>query len=291
MSRITRRELVAGASVAAAGAALTPSALPAQDKGKVVQKGRVKQSVSRWCFGRIKLPELCKAGKEMGLAAIDLLHPSEFAVAHDNGLAVSTAFVERVRIRQGINDPKNHSRIIKAMEDTIPKAAKAKVRNVVTFFGDRVNGMTDGKAIENSVACLEKIKPIAEEHKVMVVIELLNSKVDHKGYIGDNTPYCVDVIKGANSDYIKVLYDIYHAQIMEGDVIRTIRKYHKWFGHYHTAGNPGRNEIDDTQELYYPAITKAVMATGYDGYYAHEFVPKKKDMLQSLRDAVKICDV
>ena len=292
MKTLTRRDMVTGVGAAAIGAAMSPAALAAtQDKGKVVTNGKIKQSVARWCFGKVKLPDLCKAGADMGLSAIDLLHPTEWSVAHDHGLAVSTAFAGAGSISKGLNDPKNHAKIIKAFEKTIPLAAKANVRNVICFFGNRISGMTDGKAIENSVDCLNKCKAIAEEHNVMIIVELLNSKVNHKGYIGDNTPYCVNVMKGVNSDYCKVLYDIYHAQIMEGDIIRTIRQNHKWFGHYHTGGNPGRNEIDETQELYYPAITKAVLATGYTGFYAHEFIPKKKDQIQSLRDAVKLCDV
>ena len=151
--------------------------------------------------------------------------------------------------------------------------------------------MEDGPAIDNSVACLEKIKPLAEEHKVTVIMELLNSKVNHPDYIGDRTPYCVEIVKRVNSPFVKVLYDIYHAQIMEGDVIRTIQTNHQYFGHYHTGGNPGRAEIDETQELQYVPITKAVLATNYEGYYAHEFIPKKADPIQSLRDAVALCDV
>ncbi|MCA8954958.1 MAG: TIM barrel protein [Planctomycetes bacterium] len=289
---LTRRQLVTGASAAALGAALSPATLGApHNRGEILRPGKLKQSVARWCFGRVKLPDLCKAGKEMGLAAIDLLHEREWSVAHDHGLEVSTGFVGAGTIPHGLNDPKHHKTILDAFEKNIPKAAKNRVRNVICFFGNRVTGMSDAKAAQNSIDCLNKCKAIAEEHKVTILVELLNSKVDHKGYVGDNSKYCVEVIRGANSDYVKVLYDIYHAQIMEGDVIRTIRNNHKWFGHYHTGGNPGRNEIDETQELYYPAIAKAVLATGFDGYFAHEFIPRQKVPLDSLRKAVRLCDV
>lgn len=284
--------MITGTGAAALGAAISPTAMAAvQDKGKVARHGKIKQSVARWCFRKVKLEDLCKAGAEMGLAAIDLLSEKEWPVAHDHGLAVSTGFVGAGSIGNGLNDPKHHAKIIKAFEQNIPKAAKAKVRNVICFFGNRRPGMSDEKAIENSIDCLNKCKAVAEEHKVTIIVELLNSKVNHKGYIGDNTPYCVEVIKGVGSDYVKVLYDVYHAQIMEGDVIRTIRNNHQWFGHYHTGGNPGRHEIDETQELYYPAITRAVLATGFKGYYAHEFIPTAKDPLKSLRHAVALCDV
>lgn len=292
MNRLTRRELMTATGAAALGATVPPTSLAAaQSKGKVVRHGKIKQSVARWCFRRIPLEELCRAGAEMGLAAIDLLNAKEWSVAHDHGLEVSTGFVGAGSIGNGLNDPKHHKTIITAFEKNIPKAAANRVRNVICFFGNRRDGMSDAKAVQNSIDCLKRCKPIAEEHKVTIIVELLNSKVDHRGYIGDNTSYCVEVIKGAQSDYIKVLYDIYHAQIMEGDVIRTIRSNHKWFGHYHTGGNPGRNEIDHTQELYYPAITSAVLATGFDGYYAHEFIPKRKNPLRSLRAAVALCDV
>lgn len=275
------------------GTSAALAALPAfgaQDK--VVKNGRLKQSACFWCWKnrKVTLEQLVTAGAEMGLAAIDLLSPAEWKIATDAGLKVSTALVGAGSIADGLNREENHAKIIKAFEENIPKAAKEGVRNVITFYGNR-KGMEDGPAIENSVKCLEKVKAVAEEHKVTIVIELLNSKVDHPDYIGDRSPYCVEVVKRVNSPFVKVLYDIYHAQIMEGDVIRVIRNNHAWFGHYHTGGNPGRAEIDETQELNYVPISKAVLETKFDGYYAHEFIPKKADPIQSLRDAVALCDV
>lgn len=276
----------------AIGSAAALAALPAFGQDKVVKNGRLKQSACFWCWKnrKVTLEQLVKAGAEMGLAAIDLLGPNEWKVATDAGLKVSTASVGAGSIADGLNREENHAKIIKAFEENIPKAAKEGVRNVICFYGNR-KGMEDGPAIETSVKCLEKVKAVAEEHKVTIVIELLNSKVDHPDYIGDRSPYCVEVVKRVNSPYVKVLYDIYHAQIMEGDVIRVIRNNHPWFGHYHTGGNPGRAEIDETQELNYVPISKAVLETKFDGYYAHEFIPKKADPIQSLRDAVALCDV
>ena len=171
----------------------------------------------------------------------------------------------------------------------IPRAKEAGVPSLITFFGNR-KGMPDDQAIANSAACLNRIKPIAEEHDVTVVVELLNSKVNHKDYQGDKTPYGVEVMKRVGSKNVKLLYDIYHMQIMEGDIIRTIQQNKKWFAHYHTGGVPGRHELDATQELQWPAIVKAILDTGYTGYFAHEFIPQR-DPLTSLREAVVLCDV
>jgi hydroxypyruvate isomerase len=284
---LSRREAIVGAGALALAAA----AAGAQDDRRVVKKGKIKQSVARWCFGKIPLPELAKACAEMGMAGIDLLKPEEWKVAKDHGLVCTTALVGAGSIAHGLNDKKHHETILRAFEENIPKAAAEGVPNVIVMFGNRVAGMSDAEAVDNSVECLNKAKGIAEANKVTIVIEILNSKVDHKGYIGDNTPYCLKVIKAVNSPYVKLLYDIYHAQIMEGDVIRTIQNEHQWIGHYHTGGNPGRGEIDDSQELNYVAITRAVIKTGFTGYYAHEFIPKRPDPLKSLREAVALCDV
>lgn len=290
MNGLTRREAMVGAGATAALAA-APISARQDKKWMVVKNGRVKQAVARWCFRKIKLEDLCKAAAEMGIKGIDILTPKQWKVAADHGLVASVGRVGASgNISKGLSDKKNHDAIVKSLEEGIPQAKKAGVPNIICFFGNR-NGMTDQEGIDNSVACLNRIKSLAEENNVTIVIELLNSIVNHKGYIGDKTPYCVKVIKGVNSPNIKILYDIYHAQIMEGNVIQTIRDNHQWFGHYHTAGVPGRNEIDDSQELNYPAITRAVVETGYKGFYAHEFIPKKKDALQSLRDAVALCDV
>lgn len=280
---LNRREMLAAAGVLGMGAALG-----AQEK--VVKNGKVKQSACFWCWKnrKVTLEQLVKAGAEMGLAAIDLLNANEWKIATDAGLKVSTAMTGAGSIADGLNKVENHAKILENLEKNIPLAAKEGVRNIIVFYGNR-KGMEDGPAIDNSVACLEKVKPLAEEHKVTVIMELLNSKVNHPDYIGDRTPYCVEIVKRVNSPYVKVLYDIYHAQIMEGDVIRTIRDHIDWIGHFHTGGVPGRNDIDETQELYYPAICRAILATGYDGFVAHEFIPKQ-DPLETLARCVKLCE-
>lgn len=291
MAGVTRREaIVAGGAAALGGALAAEPVRAAQDDGKVVKIGKLKQSVSKWCFGKIKLDEFCRICKEIGLVGIDLVGPGEWKQIRDAGLVPTMGSAGAGSIPDGIQDPKNHDGIVKKLEEVMPKAAAEGVPNVITFFGNR-KGMEDGPAIENSIKCLERCKPIAEAHKVVLAVEYLNSKVDHKDYLGDRTPYCVKIVSAVNSPYVKILYDIYHAQIMEGDIIRTIRQNHQWFGHYHTGGNPGRNEIDESQELYYPAICKAILKTGYQGYVAHEFIPKKGDPIKSLREAVALCDV
>ncbi len=283
--QLTRREAFATGALALA------APLSAQDDKKVVKRGKIRQSVARWCYGKIKLPDLCKACAEMGLPAIDLLGPAEWAVARDHGLAVSTAMVGGgIDIPNGLNHKDNHDKIVKTLEANIPRVKEAGIPNIVCFFGNR-RGMADQEGIDNSIECLNKVKALAEESKVTIVVENLNSKVDHKDYIGDRMGYCLAVIKGVDSPNVKVLYDIYHAQIMEGDIIRTIQQSHKWIGHYHTGGVPGRAEIDETQELHYPPIVKAILKTGFAAYMAHEFIPRKADPIQSLRDAVALCDV
>jgi hydroxypyruvate isomerase len=283
MLTMTRRAAILGAGAAA----LTP-AFGQEDK-KAVKKGRLKQSVSRWCYGRIPLGDFAKAVAEMGLTAIDLLEEKDWDEVRKHGLVCSMGYAGGGTIEDGMNDSKHHDAIVKNFETMIPRAAKAGVPNVITFFGNR-RGRADAEAIENCVAGLKRVAPIAEEHKVTVCVELLNSKVDHKDYHGDRTAFGVKVVKAVNSPFVKLLYDIYHMQIMEGDVIRTIRDNKDWIAHFHTGGVPGRHEIDDSQELNYRAVAKAIADTGFKGFMAHEFVPTK-DPLTALREAVALCDV
>jgi hydroxypyruvate isomerase len=289
MAGVTRREAITAGGAAALGGAMAAGPARAAQEGKVVKIGKIKQSVSKWCFGKYKLDEFCKICKEIGLVGIDLVGPGEWKQIRDAGL-IPTMGSGAGSIPDGIQDPKNHDKIVQKLEEVMPKAAAEGVPNVITFFGNR-KGMEDGPAIENSIACLQRCKPIAEANKVTLAVEYLNSRVDHKDYLGDRTPYCVKIVSAVNSPYVKILWDIYHAQIMEGDIIRTIQKNNQWFGHYHTGGNPGRNEIDEGQELNYAAICKAILKTGYTGYVAHEFIPKKADPIKSLRDAAALCDV
>jgi hydroxypyruvate isomerase len=286
---ISRRDALKTAGVVAAGAMLAGTATAAQ--GKAVKNGRLKQSVCRWCYQRIPLEDFLKQVADMGLPAVDLLQPEEFEVAKKYGLTVSVGYPGKGggTIPDSINNPALHDQIFEAFKTGIPRAKEAGVPSLITFFGNR-KGMPDDQAIANSVACLNRIKPIAEEHDVTVVVELLNSKVNHKDYQGDKTPYGVEVMKRVGSKNVKLLYDIYHMQIMEGDIIRTIRDNKDYIAHYHTGGVPGRNELDPTQELQWPAIVKAILDTGYTGYFAHEFIPVR-DPMTSLREAVVLCDV
>jgi len=286
---LTRRDALKTAGAAALGAALAGRSASAQ--GKAVTRGRLKQSVCRWCYQRIPLEDFLAQVAAMGLPAVDLLQPEEFEAAARHGLVVSTGYPGKGggTIPDGLNNPALHDQIYGAFREGIPRAKAAKVPNLITFFGNR-KGMPDEQAIDNCVAILNRIKPIAEDHEVMVVVELLNSKVDHPDYQGDRTWFGVEVVKRVNSPYVKLLYDIYHMQIMEGDIIRTIRENKQWIGHYHTGGNPGRHELDDTQELQWATIARAIVDTGYTGYFAHEFIPTR-DPMTSLHEAVRLCDV
>ena len=263
---------------------------PGPNPEMISGSGRVQQSVARWCFEGVPLPELCAAAVAMGLPAIDLLEVDEWAVAADHGLVASVGMVGAGSIENGLNDPANHDDMVRAFEVGIPLAAEAGVPNVICFFGNR-RGMGDERAIENSVRCLERCAPIAESYGVTILVELLNSKVSHPDYIGDRTEYGVRIIDAVSSARVKLLYDIYHMQVMEGDVIRTIRDNHAHIAHYHTGGVPGRAEIDNTQELNYVGITSALADLGFGGYMAHEFIPRGPDPLASLRAAVRLCDV
>jgi len=284
--KISRRDLLRSTSIAAAGA-VVGQAVPAsgQDSKPAGLKGRIKQSASKWCYKKIPLEKLCVEGAKMGLVGIDLVGPDSFATLKKHGL-VST-------MSSGTGDiilPDKHDKGVEKLTKNIEANAEAGFRNVIVLAGYRQKLPDDEEGKKNAIAFLKRVAGLAEKKKVIINIEYLNSKVNHKGYMFDNMAWGVEVCKQVGSPNVKILYDIYHAQIMEGDVIRTIRDYKEYIGHYHTGGNPGRNEIDETQELYYPAIMKAVVETGYDGYVAHEFVPKR-DPLTSLAEAVKICDV
>jgi hydroxypyruvate isomerase len=292
-NRMTRRSLIRNTSLLAAGVVatrLTGTASAAIDLDKVetvATKGRINQSVSQWCYGKWSLDELCQVSKKLGLKAIDLLGPVQFETVKKYGLVVS--MVNSHPLTDGLAEKKFHENCLAKLREAIDATSAAGFPNVITFPGNR-RGIPDDVGIENSVEALKKIAGYAEQKKVTLCLEYLNSKVNHKDYMFDNIHWGVEVCKRVGSERVKILYDIYHAQIMEGDIIRTIQTYKDYMGHYHTGGNPGRNEIDDTQELYYPAIMKAIADTGFKGYVAHEFVPKG-DPLASLTYATRICDV
>ena len=281
-----RRRDVLSAALATAAA---PLILSAQETPRSAGTGRLKQSVCRWCYRDIPLPDLCRGVAEIGLTAMDLLTPEEWPVAREFGLTCSMGSGMGGPIEQGLNDPANHESIVDGLTKGIPLARKAGVPNVITFFGNR-RGRSDEDAIKNCVAALNRVKGVAEDNGITICIELLNSKVNHKDYQGDRTPFGVAVVSAVNSPRVKLLYDIYHMQIMEGDVMRTIRDNQQWIAHYHTGGVPGRNEIDDSQELQYATIARAIADIGFQGYFAHEFIPKREPLV-SLREAVTLCRV
>jgi hydroxypyruvate isomerase len=267
-------------------AAVTPRLAMTETGAK--SAGRIKQSVSRWCYGRIPLDDLCVAAKSYGYRAIDLLSEADWATPKAHGLECSMAngFGS---IPVGFNNPSNHDKLVADAEVMIPKAAAAGVPNIVCFSGNR-RGMSDGEGIANCIAGFKRITPLAEQHGVTLCLELLNSKVDHKDYHADHTAWAVQVIQGVASPRLKLLYDIYHMQIMEGDVIATIKANYAHIAHFHTGGVPGRNEIDDTQELNYRRVMQTIADLGYTGFVGQEFVPKR-DPLTSLKQAFDICDV
>lgn len=286
MKKISRRSAV---KVAAASAAVFQFG-DFTSYGAVERKGRVNHSVCRWCYDKIDLDTLCKASKEMGIESVELQGPNEWPTMQKYGLTCAMANGAGMGITKGWNRRERHEALLKSYEEVIPLAAKAGLTNLICFSGNR-EGQDDETGIKMCAEGLKKLMPTAEKYKVNVVMELLNSKVNHKDYQCDHTVWGVELCKAVGSDRFKLLYDIYHMQIMEGDVIATIRKYHPYIAHYHTGGVPGRNEIDDTQELHYPAIMQAILATGFKGHVAQEFIPKRPDALASLKQGVDICDV
>jgi len=291
MSRLTRRSLLKKAITEAAAASLAaPAVLSAGIATDTAgRKGRIKQSVSRWCFEGIPLEELCKKGGAMGLRGADLLNEDEWEVPRRYGLLCSMGYAGGGEIRSAMNRVENHAKIEGEFRKSIPRAARLGVPNVITFSGNR-EGMSDDEGARNTIAGLDRVKKIAEDHGVTICMELLNSKVDHKDYMCDHTAWGLRVVQAVNSPNVKLLYDIYHMQIMEGDLIRTIRENIQWLGHFHTGGVPGRHELDDTQEVNWAGVMRAIAETAYRGYVAHEFVPAR-DPLRSLEEAVKLCDV
>lgn len=278
---IDRRHLLGSslALCATSGLAATPSTA-----------GRLKQSVSRWCYQDIPLDRLCAAAAKMGLQGIDLLQPAEYDVPRRYGLRCTMGYAADVMtIANGLNRRENHAAIEQAFRIGIPQAAKAGVPNVIAFSGNR-RGLSDEEGAANMIIGLNQLKPIAEDHGVTICVELLNSKVDHADYMADHTAWGVGVCKAVNSPRVKLLYDIYHMQIMEGDLIDTIRKNIAWLGHFHTGGVPGRHNLDDTQEVNWRAVAKSIADLRFDGYLAHEFVPTG-DPLTALAQAVRTCTV
>lgn len=258
------------------------------DEAQSAPKPKLRQSVSRWCFGGMSLDDLCKAAKDIGLMGIDLLGESDWDTVRKHGLEC-TMVVGIGTIPDGWNRVKNHDKLVAEAEQLIPKVAATGWTNVVTFSGNRA-GISDDEGLANCVIGLKRIAALAERHKVTVCVELLNSKRSHPDYQCDRTPWGVELCGRVGSERVKLLYDIFHMQIMEGDLCDTIRENIAYIAHVHTGGVPGRAEIDATQEINYPRVCKALLDAGYKGVVAHEFVPKR-DPVTSLREAFRICDV
>ena len=282
-----RRFLAASASSVAA---LAPAAAVLADAEGAPLPGRLRQSVCRWTLPGA-LPEVCQRVHGLGLRAIDLLHTDEWEVARAAGLTCSMGYASRRNhfIENGFNDPANHGMLIEELSTAIPLAARAGVPNVIAMFGNR-RGLSDAEGIANCAVGLSRVAPVAEKHGVTVCVELLNSKVDHPDYQGDHTAFGVAVMEKVGSPRVRLLYDIYHMQIMEGDIIRTIGQQRRWIGHFHTGGVPGRHDIDDTQELNYHAVAAAIADGGFEGYIAHEFTARGEPYA-GLAAACRICQV
>jgi hydroxypyruvate isomerase len=253
-------------------------------------KGNITHSVCRWTYSFLTLDELCVVAKDIGLKAIDLIGPKEWDVLKKHGLDSSMCNGAEISLTEGFNDPKYHDTLVKNYTEHIDLVSKAGYKNLICFSGNR-KGMDDETGLKNCVEGLKKVIGHAEKKGVVLQMELFNSKVNHKDYMADKSAWGVELCKRLGSENFKLLYDIYHMQINEGDIMHTIAENHQYFGHYHTAGVPGRHELDDNQELNYPAIMAAIVETGYKGYVAHEFIPVAQDKIGSLRQAVNVCDV
>lgn len=291
-SNLKRRELLKTLAVGTTSVFLGStgfSKLEAQGVFKQL-KGNINHSVCEWCFPNLSLEELCKVAVEYGLKGIDLIGPSGWDTLKKYNLVSTMCNGAEISLTDGFNDLQYHSTLIERYRKHIRLVAEAGFTNLICFSGNR-RGMDDETGLQNCVKALKQVLPLAEELGVVIQMELFNSKIDHPDYMCDNSAWGIELCKRLNSPNFKLLYDIYHMQISEGDIIRTITDNHQYFGHYHTAGVPGRNEIDVTQELFYPAIMNAIVSTGYQGFVAQEFVPKNENPLESLKESILICDV
>ena len=292
MKPITRREalktaIAGGAVLATTG--LGASVSPTETSQKAPLKGNIRHSVSKWCFGNYPLDEFCKICKSLGIESIELLDPPDWPVVKSHGLTVAMPQGAGLGIDRGFNNPRLHDELVESYEKVIPMVAQAGLKNLICFSGRR-DGVTDLQGWQNCETGLKRIIPIAEKYNVVLVMELLNT-VGHRDYLCSRTEWGAELCQRVGSPNLKLLYDIYHMQIMEGDIINNIKKFHPYIAHVHTGGNPGRNEIDETQEIYYPAIMRALLEVGYKGFVGQEFVPKQEDKIASLEKCIRICDV
>jgi hydroxypyruvate isomerase len=286
--KFSRRSALTTVGGALAAATLRPRLEAAEAASDI--KGRIHHSVCKWCYPKIELEDLARGAASIGLRSIELLELKDIPTIQKYDLTCAMVSGVPGGITEGLNRAANHDKIVDWFEKAAPQVAAIGCKNIICFSGNRA-GISDEQGLDVCAEGLKRVVRICEKHGVTAVMELLNSKVNHPDYMCDHTAWGVQLAKKVGSDRFKLLYDIYHMQIMEGDVIATIRKNHEYIAHYHTGGVPGRNEIDDTQELNYPAIMKAILETGYQGFVAQEFIPKRSDALASLRQGVRICDV
>lgn len=296
-SRISRRECLGGSLASLASVSGVVALLQGQTWAQGAAAGKVRHSVCKWCYKDIPLETMCAAAKEIGLESVELLDPPDFATLRKHGMHCAMVSFPTAEgpggrkvgsIPHGFNRVEHHDLLVAAYEPLMRISAEAGFKNVICFSGNR-DGMDDETGLRNCAKGLQRLMPLAEKLGVTLTMELLNSKVNHKDYMCDRSAWGVELCERVGSEHFKLLYDIYHMQIMEGDVIATIQKRHSYFSHYHTGGVPGRAEIDETQELNYGAIVKAIHETGYKGFLGQEFIPKRADKLASLRQAVGIC--
>ncbi|TAL41791.1 MAG: hydroxypyruvate isomerase [Chitinophagaceae bacterium] len=295
-SHTSRRKIIKqlAAGTLALGVSTPFKSLAARrEKENYKLKGNINHSVCQWTYSHLSVDELCLTVKRIGFSAIDLVGPKDWPTLQKHGIYSSMCNGAEISLTKGWNDKQYHSALIKNYTDHIELVAKAGYKNLICFSGNR-NGMDDETGWKNCVEGLKQVIGLAEKKAVIIHMELLNSKVDHKDQMCDRTPWGVELVKRLGSPNFKLLYDIYHMQIDEGDVIRTIKDNHQYIGHYHTAGVPGRHEINESQELYYPAIMEAILKTGFNDYVAQEFISTGKDNEEkelALKDAVRRCDV
>ncbi len=286
-TELSRRTVVAAAAAMAAGAAAGSG--EAAEVERAVTRGNLRHSVCLWCY-RMKTAEMAPIARKLGLVGIDLVAPDDFPVLQEHGLLCTMTSGVWGGIPKGLNRREHHAPIVESLRGLIDATARAGFPNVICFSGNRA-GLSDEDGLKVCAEGLKQVVGHAEQKGVTICMELLNSRVNHADYQCDRTEWGVELCKAVGSERFKLLYDIYHMQIMEGDIIRTIQTHHAYFGHYHTGGNPGRNEIDETQELNYPPIMRAIAATGSTGIVAQEFIPRQPDKIAALAQAVRICDV
>jgi hydroxypyruvate isomerase len=292
-SKMNRRDAVKKVAMGASATIVLPlnvTQKTSSNKSNNPLKGNINHSVCQWCYPDLSIEELCILANEIGLVGIDLIGPEGWPMLKKHNLISTMCNGAEISLTEGFNHKEYHDTLVENYLTHIDLVADAGYQNLICFSGNR-NGMDDETGLQNAVEGLQKILPLAEKRGVVIQMELFNSKVDHPDYMCDNSAWGIELCKRLDSPNFKLLYDIYHMQISEGDIIRTIRDNHQYFGHYHTAGVPGRHEINETQELFYPAIMKAIVETGYKGFVAQEFIPTNNEPIAALKKAISICDI